>query len=135
MKNKFPDWTGFTPGFAAAELPRLLDEAKGAVAAIEAARPTTFEGLVWALDDATCGLYRCWGMLAHMVSVMNSDAWRKVEEDFQTRIVAFSLRVGQSRALYECYKATLAALPDGPDRATRARILEKSIQAAEHSGD
>ena len=31
----FPNWEGFTPEFAAAELPRLLEEAERAVAAIE----------------------------------------------------------------------------------------------------
>ena len=31
----FPDWAGFAPEFAAAELPRLLEDAEKAVAAIE----------------------------------------------------------------------------------------------------
>ena len=68
----FPDWAGFTPGFAAAELPRLLDEAEKAVAAIESAEPKTYEEFVWPLDDATRGLWRRWGMVSHMLGVMNS---------------------------------------------------------------
>ena len=134
MKDLFPDWSAFTPKFAAAELPRLLDESERAVAAVEAARPATFEGLVWALEDATRELWRTWGMVAHMLGVMNSEEWRKVEEDFQPRIVAFSLRVGQSRAIYDSAKAALAALPDEPESATRARILRKMVEGAELSG-
>ena len=134
MACNFPDWASFTPEFAAAELPRLLEESEKSVAAIETSAPATYEGLVWTLDDATRELWRCWGMVAHMTSVMNSDAWRKVEEDFQPRIVAFAQRVGQSRPIYESSKAALASLPDGPDRATRARILEKMVLGAELSG-
>ena len=52
----FPNWAGCTPGFAAAELPRLLEEAEKSVAAIEAAEPKTYEDFVWPLDDATRGL-------------------------------------------------------------------------------
>ena len=59
MKNEFPDWAGFTPEKAAAELPRLLEEAEKAVAAIEAAEPMTYEAFVWPLDDATRELFHC----------------------------------------------------------------------------
>ena len=131
MKNDFPDWAGFSPEFAAAELPRLLAEAETAVAAIEEEGPRTYEGLVWKLDDATRDLWHCWGMVGHMMGVMNSDAWRKVQDDFQPQIVAFSLRVGQSRRLYELAKACLAADAACP---TRRRILEKMVQSAELAG-
>ena len=132
----FPDWAGLTPDGAAAELPRLLADAEAAVAAIEASEPQTFEELEWRLSDATRPLWERWGMVAHMASVMNSDAWRKVEEGFQPKLVEFSLRVGQSRRLYDHAKGVLARLsaaPDGGDP-TRVRILSKSIEGAERSG-
>jgi len=128
----FPDWAGFTPEFAAAELPRLLEAAEQAVAAIEAVRPVSYEEFVWKLDDATRDLYRVWGGVSHMIGVMNSDAWRKVQDDFQVKIVTFGLRVGQSRALYDSAKACLKTLGAGPS--TRRRIVEKMVEAAEHAG-
>ena len=149
----FPDWAGFTPEFAAAELPRLLEESERAVAAIEAAEPKGYEEFVWALDDATRGLWRCWGMVAHMLGVMNSEAWRKVEEDWQSKIVAFGLRVSQSRRLYEIAKDLLVSFRVGLESsrvgagtnpndtkdskdpiATRRRILRKMVQSAELAG-
>ena len=36
MTNEFPDWAGFTPEFAAAELPRLLAEAENRMHTIKA---------------------------------------------------------------------------------------------------
>ena len=144
----FPDWAGFTPEFAAAELPRLLEEAEKAIAAIEAAgsgkdsvSPLSYENFVWKLDDATRGLWRCWGMVAHMLGVMNSEAWRKVEEDWQPKIVAFSLRVSQSKRLYEIAKSLLNAdsLKDDlsiseSGESVKRRILRKMVQGAELAG-
>ena len=131
----FPKWRALTPDAAASELPKLLENAERAVAALEAdaadpSRVAAFEDLVWRLDDATRELWRKWGEISHMLGVMNSDAWRKVEEDFQPAIVAFSLRVGQSRALYEAAKRILPA----ETNPVRRRILEKTVEAAELSG-
>ena len=127
--SEFPKWSDFTPEYAATELSRLLVEAEESVAALEASKAKrTYESVVLALDDAVRGLWRCWGMVSHMTSVMNSEAWRKVEADFQQKIVVFSLRVGQSRALYEAMKAVKTSDP------TRKRILAKAIQGAELAG-
>ena len=135
--TEFPDWAGFTPEFAAADLPRLLAEAEKAVAEVECgdrnvAAPT-YEGFVWALDDATRELWHCWGMVSHMLGVMNSEAWRKVEEEWQPKIVAFSLRVSQSKRLYEIAKSVARSSSLASD-STRQRILEKMVQSAELAG-
>ena len=82
-KQRFPDWSKFTPEAVAADMPRLLAEAEKGVAEIEASMPQTFEDLNWRLNDAVRPLWDTWGMLSHMTSVVNSDAWRKVEEEFQ----------------------------------------------------
>lgn len=130
MSNcEFPKWADFTPEFAAAELSRLLVESEMSVAALEASMgKKTFASVVLALDDATRALWQCWGMVSHMNAVMNSDAWRKVEEEFQPQIVAFSLRVGQSQPLYKAMKAVKVA-----DK-TQKRILAKAVQSAELAG-
>ena len=133
MKVLFPDWAGFTPEFAAAELPRLIEEAEKAVAAVEAAEPKTYEDFVWPLDDATRGLWRCWGMVAHMLGVMNSEAWRKVEEDWQPKIVAFSLRVSQSKRLYETAKSILNAGSLNSDLSINESVRRRSRRATRSS--
>ncbi len=136
-KQNFPDWSKLTPESAAADLPRLLEEAKKGVEEVEASEPLSFEDLVWRLDDAVTPFWRLWGMVMHMTSVMNSEAWRKVQEEFQPRVVEFSLRVSQSRRLYEQGNSVLQRISSGsvnPSKATQVRILQKSIQEAELSG-
>ena len=147
MKSDFPDWAGFTPEFAEAELPRLLDDAEKAVGTVESltsggdtASPL-YEDFVWALDDATRGLWRCWGMVSHMLGVMNSEKWRKVEEAWQPKIVAFSLRVSQSKILHEIAKSLLNGSSLNGDlpvnesgESVKRRILRKMVQSAELAG-
>jgi len=128
--SDFPNWGAFTPAFAATELPRLLDESERSVSALESSVSDSYEDFVWKLDDATRPLWRVWGGVGHMTGVMNDDAWRKVEADFQPQMVAFSLRVGQSRRLYEQAKACLEHETDP----MRRRILERQVQSAEESG-
>lgn len=130
MKNTFPKWAELTPAKAATQLPALLADAEAAVSAIERDGAHDYESLVWRLDDATRDLWRLWSEIAHMLSVMNSDEWRKLEEDFQPKVVEFSLRVGQSRKLYDAAKALVAA----EKNPVRRRILEKTVQGAELSG-
>ena len=126
--TRFPDWE--TPETVAGRLPRLLDDAEAAVAALEASSPADFESLVWGLDDAVRELTQTWGRVSHMLQVMNSPEWRKVEETFQMKMVLFSLRCGQSPMLYAAAKTALALESDP----LRRRVLEKSVQSAELAG-
>lgn len=129
MKD-FPKWEELTPESAAAELPKKLEEAKAAFAEIEKAPGDTFEALIHRLDDAPRELWRLWGQVSHMLSVMNSDAWRKVEEKFQPELVAFSLEISQSRAVYEAAER-IASRESDP---VRKRILDVMCQNARLAG-
>ena len=135
----YPDWSKFTPESVTAELPGLIEAAEAAVKAVEADSSTDYESFVWKLDDATRELWHVWGRVCHMLGVMNSDAWRKVEETFQPKLVEFSLRVSQSPALYARSKAVYAALESAAKGGAavppvRLRIVEKMIQGAELAG-
>lgn len=131
---EFPNWADTTPESVERDLTRLLTESEKAVAAIESAQPRIYEDLVWKLDDATRELWHCWGIVGHMLGVMNSDAWRKLEESFQPRIVSFALRVSQSKRIYDLAKEILAKLPEESGVCVRRRILSHMILAAELAG-
>ena len=133
---KFIDWKAFTPEYAAASLPRLLSEARAGVEAVEKlAGPLTYDDFVPRLNDAVRPLNRMWGNVHHMLSVMNSDAWRKVQDEFQMRVVQFSLSTAQSERLYRHAKTALESVRgDEPAAAVRRRILAKMVEGAELSG-
>ena len=132
-KGDFPDWGSFTADVAAERLPRLLADAERGIAEIEASEPDGFESFIWRMSDAVRPLRRCWYAVAHMLGVMNSEEWRRLEETWQPKMVAFSLRVEQSRRLYDIAKSLLAKSGDGMSP-VRRRILKKMVQGAELCG-
>ena len=133
MKPDFPRWDLITPSFARSELDRLLVESERAVAAVEADDTADYEKFVWALDDATRELWQTWGYVMHLLGVMNSQEWRDVQEDYQGKMVEFTLRVSQSEPIYSRAKAVRAAMGDGADK-VRLRIVDKMIESAELAG-
>jgi len=101
---EFPDFQKMTPAAAEAALPKLLAEARSKVEALERGDECSWDGFMRALDEAQRPLWDAWGCVRHLLSVCNSDGWRKVQEKFLGPIVEFDLRVGQSKALNAKYK-------------------------------
>ncbi len=134
MKNpfypvaEFPDFPAMTPEAAQEAMPRLLADAKAAVDALEERATPTWDGFIRALDLSTRPLWEAWGCIMHLLSVANSEPWRKVQEKYQQDIVTFALRVGQSKKFYELAKATPAETP------ARKRIVAKMVRSAELAG-
>lgn len=131
----YPAFDRMTPENAAPAFEQLLADANRAVDAIERNHTPTWSGLIRPLHDACHPLFDAWGLLGHMLSVMNNDAWRRVYEEFQPALVTFSLRVGQSPAFYASYCALRDADQAAPClTSVQRRILDKTIQAAEQAG-
>ncbi len=130
-----PAFDQMTPALADEAFARLLPEAHTAVDALEAALTPSWPGLMRPLRDACHPLFDAWGLASHMLSVANSDAWRSVHEKWQPGIVAFSLRVGQSRAFYQAFLALRAADQAAPTlTSVQRRILDQAIRGAEQAG-
>ena len=131
----FPAFDRMTPENATAAFEKLLPEARAAVDGLEKKFSPSWSGLVRPLHEACHPLFDAWNILNHMLSVMNSDAWRHAQEALQPDIVAFSLRVGQSRAFYDGYLALRAADQANPCLTpVQRRMLVKTIQGAEQAG-
>jgi oligopeptidase A len=139
MNNPFykipyhPEFGRMTPEAAESALDTLLREAADTVDALEKSFEPTWEGLISPLHDAQRHLYDAWNLLNHLLAVMNSDGWRRVQERMQPEVIRFSQRVGQSRKFYEGCLA-LRERSDALLNPCRERILDKMIRAAEHAG-
>ncbi len=131
----YPAFDQMTPENADEALARLLPEANAAVDALETTFTPTWPGLMRPLREACLPLFDAWGLLNHMLSVMNSEGWRQVQEKWQAEVVAFSLRVAQSRSFYQAYLELRAADKTAPLLTpVQRRILDKAIQGAEQAG-
>ena len=125
---KFPDWAGFTPEFAKSELKRLIPVSEANFRAVEASSPKTFADLVHPLNDASRDLWRVWGMVLHELSVCNAPEWRQLQDEFQPTLVALSLKIAQSKAVYKLAKKVKC------QNALEKRIASKMVQGAELAG-
>ncbi len=127
----FPRFDRIGPAHAVPALRTLLARAAAEADALEASFEPTWEGLAAPLHRLCEPPLEAWGVVTHLLSVLNSDAWREAQQTLQPEIVAFSLRIAQSRRFYEGYRA----LRDrgGLDTAQR-RIADAAIRAAEQAG-
>ena len=111
-------------------LARLGDE----LARLEQHVQPTWESAVLPLEELGDRLGRVWGVVVHLMGVRNSTELRAAHERVQPDVVAFSLRLGQSRPLYEA----LRALRQGPQwqalEATRRRVVDLLLRDAELAG-
>ncbi|MDD4101730.1 MAG: M3 family metallopeptidase [Kiritimatiellae bacterium] len=124
-----------TPQNAATAFETLVSEANAAVDALELHAVPSWPGLMRPLYDACYSLHDAWTMLCHMLSVMNDDAWREIHQNVQPEIVAFALRVNQSRTFYDNYLALRKHDLDNDSLSpVQRRILDQAIRSAELAG-
>jgi len=127
----FPPFDRIAPEHAVPAARALLAAAATAADALEASFNPTWDGLVAPLHLLCEPVHDAWGVIHHLLSVMNSDAWREAQQTLQPEVVAFSLRIAQSRRFYDGFRAVRETV--GGD-GVRLRILDAAIRAAEQAG-
>ncbi|MEW6272939.1 MAG: M3 family metallopeptidase [Thermodesulfobacteriota bacterium] len=112
----------------------LLGDLERELAAIESGIAADWEHVVAPLERLSDRLSLAWGTVGHLMGVRNSDELRVAYETVQPEVVAFSLRVGQSRPIYRALKE----LRDGPSwptlDGTQQRIVTSLVRDAELAG-
>ncbi|PKL41908.1 MAG: peptidase M3 [Candidatus Riflebacteria bacterium HGW-Riflebacteria-1] len=101
---------------------------------IEASIVPTWDGLCKPLEDLDTPFEYTWGVVNHLISVKNSDDLRKAHQEVMPKVINFSLRMSQSKPIYEGLKKLRASAEYATLNAARQRIIEKKIKAAEHAG-
>ena len=126
-----PDYARATPERLTSAVDALLPELEAELARIESTPGGGWEAVVTPIARLDARLGHLWGLAGHLLGVRNTDALRQAYERAQPRLVAFSMRSGQSRPIYD----KLCALGDGValDEAQR-RILEALIESADRAG-
>ncbi|HEV7734888.1 MAG TPA: M3 family metallopeptidase [Candidatus Binatia bacterium] len=112
----------------------LLAELGDELSRIEEAVAPTWEDVVEPIERLGDRLSVAWGLVGHLMGVQNSDALRTAQETVQPEVVAFSMRLGQSRSIFQALKQ----LKDGPAWGTldetQRRIVTSLVRDAELSG-
>ena len=80
---------------------QVLAEVEEQLVEIEANVAPTWDGLMSPLEALDIPFEYAWGPVSHLLSVKNADDLRKAHEEIQPKVVELSLRINQSRAIYE----------------------------------
>ena len=128
-----PRWEAIAADAIPAAVRAIIDGQDRARDALERAATPTWEGLAAPLSAAAEPLSYAWNVVHHLLSVKNSPALREAQEAVQPEVVAASLRLAQSQALYDAFKALRDGAGAALDPAQR-RIVETAIREAELAG-
>ena len=141
-ENPLLNWTDLPP-FDRIEIEHiqpavktLIERSEEALSVLEAQPEDawTWDRVLIPLEKIDDDLGRIWGVVSHLHSVKNSQELRDVYDPLLADIVTFSNRMGQSKPLYNAFRA----LRNGPEwdgyDAARKRIIESGIREAELNG-
>lgn len=93
-------------------------------------KPSTYEGVVEALEKLKFPLGYSWGVVSHLNGVKNSEALRTVHQSVQPEVVKASMELGQSKTVYD----KLAALPQEKLSGPQQRVVEAALRSMRLSG-
>jgi oligopeptidase A len=134
-----PKWSSITPEHVRPAITAAVAAANAEIDAIEASfaekTPTTWAELMDPLERLSERLSRPWGVVSHLKGVRDSEALREAYDACQPEVVTASLRIGQSRPVYDALVA-LAEDASAWSKLTPAqrRAVECEIRDAKLSG-
>ena len=134
VKEGLPRYGEIEPEHIVPGVKHVLTEAEKQIAALEQNMTPSWDGLLAPLEELDVPFSYAWGPVGHLLSVKNSDDLREAHETVLQDVVAFGLRVQQSRPIYE----GLVAIRDGEEWTkldeAQKRCIELKIRSAEHAG-
>ncbi|KAF1861777.1 hypothetical protein Lal_00026217 [Lupinus albus] len=127
---EFPPFDVIEPNHVRPGIRALLNNLESDLEELEQNLEPSWPKLVEPLEKITDRLSVVWGILNHLKSVKDSSELRSAIEDIQPEKVKFQLRLGQSKPIYNAFKA----IRESPDWETlseaRKRIVESQIKEA-----
>ncbi|KAL6633250.1 hypothetical protein ACP70R_025921 [Stipagrostis hirtigluma subsp. patula] len=130
----FPPFDRVEPRHVRPGVRDLLARLEGELEELEKGVEPTWGKLVEPLERITDRLEVIWGMVDHLKAVKDSADLRAAVEEVQPDKVKFQLRLGQSKPIYEAFKAIRNSSDWESLSDARKRIVEAQIKEAVLSG-
>ena len=106
----------------------MLIDVEQALLDLEKKAEPTWEGVVEPLERIGDRLGYVWGLVSHLMSVQNAPDLRAAHDLMQPKIVEFSMKMGQSRAIFD----KLQAIRDSAEWESLAEGQRRAISALLH---
>ncbi len=113
---------------------QLLQELEVQLNQLEANIIPTWAGLVEPLTAIEEKFSWSWGIVGHLMGVKNSSQLRQAYENIQPEVIRFSSRIGQSKPIYEGFKAIRISNDWANLDPAQQRIIESTLKEAQLSG-
>jgi oligopeptidase A len=113
---------------------QILAELNDKLAHLETNLTPNWHGLVEPLTKIEERLTWSWGIVGHLMGVKNSPELREAYEKVQPEIVKFISKLGQSKPIYEGFKAIKTGNDWNNLEPAQQRIVEAAIKDAELAG-
>ncbi|KAL9266591.1 Organellar oligopeptidase A, chloroplastic/mitochondrial-like protein, partial [Drosera capensis] len=126
----FPPFDAVTAEHVRPAIRALLKKSESDLDELERSVEPTWSKLVEPLERMTDRLEVVWGIVHHLKAVKDSPELRSAIEEMQPEKVKFDLRLGQSKPLYNAFKAIKESNDWNDLSEARKRIVEKSIKEA-----
>ncbi|PNW73795.1 hypothetical protein CHLRE_13g572900v5 [Chlamydomonas reinhardtii] len=124
----FPKFDQVKPEHVVPGVKHLLAQLHAEIDKLESAVEPTWSGLVEPLERISDRHQRVWGIVSHLKGVKDSPELRAAVEEVQPENVKLSLRLSQSKPLYQAFKA----LREGPAwsglTAGQRRIVDNELR-------
>jgi oligopeptidase A len=132
--NAPPRFDRITPEHVVPAMRALLADLGAELDRLEASAAPAWDTVVEPITGMTDRLSLAWGTVGHLMGVRNSEALRKAHETVQPDVVAFSIRLGQSKPIYRALKGLEAGEAWAALDGTQRRIVTSLVRDAELSG-
>ena len=132
--SEVPQFDKIEPAHIVPAVRQTLEDCAALLDDLETSATPSWQGVMEPLAEISRRLDRSWGPVGHLIGVKNSDELRAAYDEIQPEIVQFSLRVGQSEAIYKALRALRdSAAFDALDEAQQRAVTQK-VQRSELSG-
>lgn len=139
-----PKWSSITPEHVKPAIMAAVDKVNAEIDAIETAftesTPSSWSDLMDPLERLSEELSRPWGVVSHLKGVRDSEALRAAYDECQPAVVTASLRVGQSRPVYDALVALTknesawTSLTDAQRRAVECEVRDAQLSGVALDG-
>ena len=129
-----PRFDLFRPEQVAPGIRGLLAELEQDLSALEAALEPSWDRLIAPLEEISDRFGYAWGLVGHLMGVQNSDALRDAHQSVQGEVVAFGLRLAQSRPIFAGLEVLRASADFDRLAPAQQRIVDSLLREARHAG-
>ncbi|MCB1175540.1 MAG: M3 family metallopeptidase [Leptospiraceae bacterium] len=132
-RDSLPRFDAIRPEHVADAVSATLASCEERLQQLESNPPTDWN-LIEGLNAIEYELSRTWGPVSHFMGVQNSPELRSEYEKMQEPIVAFSLRMSQSKTIFAAVESLGARASVLQLSAAQRRAIELRLRDARHSG-